>query len=255
MSRVYQPPTVTGKQKNDPADRDGKDWNMIENARGKHLVSGVVLLLAVAGVIYWFAGEHPTDVQDMAGSANEAPVQIDAQTAAAVHASAQAPAKQEALLWRAVDEGSVGRLPFFADDWSPEGRVLVRVAGASAAAQAWQVGDRLTIPLPQTGETYRPVIDEIDDGPGYSRAALAKMLDADGHPRRVVVTVGPTSMFAYIDTPEGTFELIAGSEYGWLLPTASMMAGFDFSEPDYILPDDIARDAFVPSGQPDDPGI
>ena len=112
------------------------------------------------------------------------------------------------------------------------------VAGASAAAQGWQVGDRLVIPLPQTGETYRPVIDEIDDGPGNSRAALGKMLDDNGHPRRIVVTVGPASMFAYIDTPEGAYELVAGKEYGWLLPTSSMMAGFDFSEPDYILPED-----------------
>ena len=228
---------------------------MFEGSRWKRLIPGGLVLLGVAGALYWFAGEPPVDVQEMIGQGNEPPVQIDAKPATAGNSSTKAATSGGPPLWRAVDEGTVGRLPFFADEWSPEGRALVRVAGASAAAQAWQVGDKLTIPLPQIGETYRPVIDEIDDGPGFSRAALAKVLDADGYPRRVVVTVGPTSMFAYIDTPAGAFEMVAGSEYGWLLPTASMMAGFDFSEPDYILPEDVARDVLVPSGEPDDPGI
>ena len=124
----------------------------------------------------------------------------------------------------------------------------MRVTGASAAAQAWQVGDRLTIPLPQTGEIYRPIIDEIDDGPGYSRAALAKVLDDDGQSRRNVVTVGPESMFAYIDTSAGPYELVAGSEFGWLLPTASMTAGFDYSTPDYILSEAESQGVVAPQG-------
>ena len=128
------------------------------------------------------------------------------------------------------------------------------MAGAAAAAQAWQVGDRLTIPLPQTGDIWQPVIDEIDDGPGYSRAALGKVVDAEGHARRIVVTVGPTSMFAWIDTPDGSYELFAGSEFGWLLPSASIMAGFDFSEPDYILPEEPVRQVPAPSDRPNGAG-
>ena len=99
------------------------------------------------------------------------------------------------------------------------------------------MGDTLTIPLPQLGATYRPRIEEIDEGPGYSRAAVGKIAGSDGTARRFVVTVGPTSVFALIDTPQGPYELVAGEDLGWLLPTASMMAGVDFSKPDYILPE------------------
>ena len=53
-----------------------------------------------------------------------------------------------------------------------------------------------------------------------------------------MVTVGPASLFAYIDTPVGSYELLGGKDFGWLLPTSSMMAGWDFSQPDYILPDE-----------------
>ena len=210
----------------------------------KRLVAVGVIVLGIAWALYWFWGERwpaGVDVREEAGNAPK-PVAQHGEEPGAVERVETGPADAGAPpLWRAVDEGSVGTLPFFAKEWSPEGRALVRVTGASAAAQGWQVGDRLTIPLPQTGEIYRPVIDEIDDGPGYSRAALGKVLDDDGYSHRIVVTVGPTSMFAYIDSPDGPYELVADSDYGWLLPTASMMAGFDFSQPDYILPEDGSR--------------
>ena len=229
---------------------------MFEVSRCKRRIAGIVLLVGVAGTLHWVAGEPESDTPAIAEWRNGPPAKGDSRSVALGNAAAtQAPGATEPPLWRAVDENSVGALPFFADGWSPEGRVLVGVAGALSAAHAWQVGDRLTIPVPQTGETYRPVIDQIDDGPGHSRAALGKVLDAHGHPRRIVVTVGPTSLFAFIDTPDGAYELVADSEYGWLLPTSSMMAGLDFSVPDYILPEDGARKVLVPSGRPDDSGI
>ena len=214
---------------------------MFGGFRSKRPVLMVAILVGIAGGLYWFASERRPLLEEFGSQSPEpayrAANRVDVAPATAGNLAKHAPGTDEPPLWRAVDEGSVGRLPFFAKEWSPEGRVLIRITGASAAAQAWQVGDRLTIPLPQTGEIYRPVIEQIDDGPGSSRAALAKVLDADGYPRRIVVTVGPTSAFAYIDTPEGPYELVAGIDYGWLLPTSSMMAGYDFSKPDYILRD------------------
>ena len=201
----------------------------------------VALLVGIAGALYWVASERSPTLEEFGGQAHEPASQPAPKgTVAPVTTGSRetrAAGADERALWRAIDEASIGRLPPFAKEWSPEGRALIQVTGASAAAQGWQIGDRLTIPLPQTGETFRPVIEKIDDGPGSSRAALAKVLDADGHSRRVVVTVGPTSAFAYIDTPSGPYELVAGRDYGWLLPTSSMMAGHDFSRPDYILPD------------------
>lgn len=139
-------------------------------------------------------------------------------------------------LWQALDESAVPRLPDYAPEWSTEDRVLVRTAPAMAAAGGWRVGDRITLPVPQLGAVYRPLIEEIDDGPGGSRSVLGMVRGDDGRDRRYVVTVGPAHVFAYIDTPRGPYELSGGRELGWLLPTSSIMAGFDFSEPDYILP-------------------
>ena len=141
------------------------------------------------------------------------------------------------ILWRPADERTAERLPAFAADWSKEGRVLVDVSPAAAAAPNWRVGDAVAIVVPQLGERYETTIERIDEGPGGSRAARGLMLGEDGHSRRFVVTVGPMHVFAYVDTPQGPYELAGDNRLGWLLPTSSMLAGWDFSEPDYLLPE------------------
>ena len=140
-------------------------------------------------------------------------------------------------LWTVLNEASQPELPPFPEDWSTAGRVLIKVDATLGAAPNWRIGDVLSIPLPQLGTTYRPEIGAVDDGLGGSRSATGKIVGADGLHRRFVVTVGAGSAFAYIDTPEGPYELVAWRNVGWLLPTASMMAGIDPDEPDYILPD------------------
>lgn len=139
-------------------------------------------------------------------------------------------------LWQTVDVDAFDGLPAYDDRWSEAGRVLVDVSGAVDAAPTWRVGDRLAIPLPQLGERHEPTIDRIDEGLGHSRSVRGTVLGTDGKRRRFVVTVGPTRVFAYVDTPHGSYELVADTRLGWLLPSSSMMANLDPSVPDYVLP-------------------
>ena len=52
---------------------------------------------------------------------------------------------------------------------------------------------------------------------------------ATGHDRWVLIPVG---LGAAMD-----HELIGDAEFGWLLPSSSMMAGFDSDKPDHVLPE------------------
>ena len=140
-------------------------------------------------------------------------------------------------LWRTAGRDAPGRIPDFPQEWSTEGRLLVDVSGAVAAAPGWRVGDRLPIDVPQLGARYESVIERIDEGLGHSRSAVGLMAGTDGGSRRFVLTVGPARVFAYIDTPDGPYELTANDRLGWLLPSSSMMAGLDYSKPDYWLPE------------------
>ena len=144
---------------------------------------------------------------------------------------------QSTTPWRVVDESAIAIVPPYDDKWSSVGRVLVDVSSAVANAGSWRQGDLLILELPQIGETFEGSIDGITDGPGYSRSVRGLAPDVEGRHRRFVLTVGTTRVYAYIDTTDGPYELIANTRLGWLVPTSSLLAGFDFSEPDYIIPD------------------
>lgn len=194
------------------------------------LAAGSVGVLALVALL-WLSGPNGPEPGTVAGG-DHGPAALGRPQQVSTPNPRADPEDGGDPLWVAVDESSVANPPPYAAEWSEEGRALVRVS----RPRHWQVGDRLTLPLPQLGETYRPLIEEIDEGLG-ARALLGKIAGDDGQRRRYVVTVGPTSLFAFIDTPNGTYELAADTEYGWLLPSSSMMAGWDFSKPDYFLED------------------
>ena len=171
----------------------------------------------------------------MPGSPPGASSMGSSNTDAAAPSTDDAATRATAPLWRAMDEAAVSNLPEYAAHWTEEGRALVSVEGAVAASRAWRVGDRLAIPLPQLSATYRPLISAIEEGPGGSRSAVARTANGGGPPLRAVVTAGPGNVFAWVETPEGAFELFADGELGWLLPTSSMTANMDFSQTDQVV--------------------
>ena len=223
-----------------------EDWSLSEEpidrrlAR-RHIVAFWVVLAAagIAAVLFFSPAERGDAVRS--GSSDE--VGPDA----APHRSVGSPfgdglAQQGAAdppmpLWRFVDKPDSTAKPPYPAQWSRAGRALVDVSTAAEVASAWQVGDRFTMQLPQAGAPYEGSIQRIDEGPGHSRSARGMAITADGTPRRFVVTVGPTRVLAYIDTPVGPYELVADTRLGWLVPTSSMLAGFDYSKPDYIVPE------------------
>ena len=215
------------------------------------MVLRVALLVAVAltlAVAVWWTAWRGTGTQ---GPQTEAPrpLQPAVETATPGAASGgDAVSASVPTLWRAIDERTVDVKPAFTDGWSQAGRLLVDVTSAAAEARTWQVGDPVGIDIPQIGARYEATIDRIDAGPGYASAARGLATDADGRKRRFVVTVGPGRVFAYVDTPAGPYELIGSDRLGWLLPSSSMMAGIDFSKPDYILPGE-SRGRFDAEGE------
>lgn len=150
-------------------------------------------------------------------------------------------------LWHVVDEASVQVAPPYPESWSEAGRVLVDVTAAASRADSWRVGDRLAIELPQLGGVHEWTVERIVVGQDARSRSVRGWIDsAEDRPRRIVVTVGPGRVLAYIDTRRGPYELTGNARLAWLLPSSSMMAGIDFSQPDYILPERQRGDAELP---------
>ena len=206
--------------------------NLTPGIRRASFFVGLPTIAVALAALWWLRQPSPEMLDTQPSSHSQATNRPSTPKQPQVAPAPSMPDRQDDAMWTAVDEATVANPPHYAAEWSVEGRALVRIS--DMASIPWQVGDRLTLPLPQLGETYRPVIEEIDEAVG-SRALLGKITGDDGHRRRYVVTIGPTAVFAFIDTPRGTYELMADRDHGWLLPSSSMMAAWDFSKSDIIL--------------------
>lgn len=134
--------------------------------------------------------------------------------------------------WVPVDVGEVKpeRMPVYKE--VVEGRVLVTL---EPDIWTWDVGEMISIVVPQIGETYESVIDRVETGLGVNRSYIGRLID-DGHPYSFVITVGERNAFAHLGTHEGSYELVGNTEFAWLMPTANMNQHVDYSKPDYFIP-------------------
>ena len=224
--------------------RNGESDQRVAGALRKALPAA--LAAAVGLLLAWLA--LPPERQEAAsdGLANlageKAPEhQVSPQAASQAPASpsmARQRPGSAAPLWGVADLSAVPNPPPYPASWSEEGRALVRLADDLAVTRALSVGDPVSISVPQIGAFEETLVEEVD-GPPEARTltGFAKLGGERG--RRWVVTVGQESLFAWLDTPRGVYELAVrgGGREGWMVPMASKLARMDFSKPDYVLPD------------------
>ena len=107
-----------------------------------------------------------------------------------------------------------------------------------ARSGGWRVGQRIAIPIPQLSEVFTPVIERIQFGPNSTRSYMGTLTEVAGRNHRFTITVGRRNTFAHLSTPDGTYELVATGELGWLMPTANMDRHVDYSVPDFVYPEE-----------------
>ena len=146
-----------------------------------------------------------------------------------------------------IDAVDPGRLPDYKE--VVEGRALVEL---STGMWSWGVGDKITLAVPQIGAVYEPVIERVETMLGNNRSYVGRLIEAE-FPYSFVITVGQRNTFANLSTPQGSFELVGGTELAWLMPVANMDRHVDYSQPDYYIPGDDFQGASIPAaGLPDD---
>ena len=201
--------------------------------RRRLLVGGVALAAALAILVFVGLPPHrPTPASAPLAAPPKPPVPEMAPVAAPSAPHVAPPATQEPVAaWREADVDAATELPPYKEVVA--GRALVRV---SPALRSLDVGDPIAIAVPQLGETWETVVDEVERGPGAARSLIGALTESGGRRREFVVTTGNRYVFAWLDTPAGTYELVAPGELGWLMPSVNMDQHVDYSQPDYYIP-------------------
>ena len=200
---------------------------------GLWAAGGAILLIAA---LFHLASRSPESAST--DGPFDSPVVADDESATQTNAPSEATAVQEPAqtdieaLWTPIDEGSVTDLPAYKE--VVQDRVLVRIADVSGG---WRVGQRIAISIPQLNEVFSPVIERIQSGPNSTRSYIGTLTGVADRVHRFTITVGPRNTFAHLSTPDGTYELVATGELGWLMPTANMDLHVDYSVPDFVIPE------------------
>ena len=192
-------------------------------------LTSVAVLLAVY-LSFRGADEAPQESPVEAGAVNSTPPaplsgSIESRPAALLPPLPAGPN----IAWQplAIDSVEPERLPGYKE--IVEGRVLVEL---STGMWSWGEGERIALAVPQIGAVYEPVIERVETMLGNNRSWCCVNLS----------------------TPQGSFELVGGTELAWLMPVANMDQHVDYSQPDYYIPGEDFPDESIlgvdPSGDP-----
>ena len=203
---------------------------------GLWVAGGALLLIAALFHLAWRSPERtsangPLDSPD-------SPTVTGDEFAPEANAPSRAAATREPAqmavdaLWTAIDESTVTELPAYKE--VVQDRVLVRIVDVPGG---WRVGQRIAVPIQQLNEVFTPVIERVQSGPNGTRAYIGTLTEVADRIYRFTITVGPRNTFAHLPTPDGTYELVATGELGWLMPTANMDRHVDYSVPDFGFPE------------------
>ena len=218
---------------------------MATDRQRKFLWHGLLTALALAVIIVLYrqgvfdagqgeeAGSAPnqgdTPAEDAPPDAVKTPAPPPGATASSV-----LPSVPPDTAWTEVDVADIN------PEWVPEyhetveGALLVAIGDGM---RTWNAGDTIALPVPQIGEVFRPVIDDVETLIGNNRSYVGRTLAADA-PYSFVITLGESDTFGYVGTPQGSYELVGNTRLAWLMPTANMDQHVDYSKPDYFYLDE-----------------
>ena len=221
--------------------------------RRRLLVGGAALVAALAILALVGLPTHhlpPSTPPVPASPEPPVPEGVPVATSSAQRVAPPPAPREPVAAWREADIDAETQLPPYKEVVA--GRALVRV---SSVLRSLDVGDPIAIAVPQLGETWRTVVEEVERGPGAARSLIGALTESGGRRHEFVVTTGNRYVFAWLDTPAGTYELVAPGELGWLMPSVNMDQHVDYSQPDYYIPGrDDPRNSFGERPRPDEPG-
>lgn len=135
--------------------------------------------------------------------------------------------------WEVMDESQVSEdlLPTYSQ--VVEDRVLVKLN-----QNLWtkDIGDSIQFSIPQRDEIFLGTVTRADTDQIRYRTLEGTISDgAEDYP--FTVSLGEKRSYVNVSTMTGVYELVANTQYGWLMPGQNMDKNVDYSVPDHFIID------------------
>ncbi|MBV1876690.1 MAG: hypothetical protein KUG79_03510 [Pseudomonadales bacterium] len=96
-------------------------------------------------------------------------------------------------------------------------------------------GDEMSFPIPQTNQAYQMQVEQVSRHKNGDRSLKGHLVDTS-IPYSVTVTEGSNSLYATINTPDGSYLMEADGENGWIMSLAELDNLIDPTMDDFMIP-------------------
>jgi hypothetical protein len=186
----------------------------------------VVLLVIAALALAWLLQWRQPDQ----GAANGPGVVFPPPAGQAVYSmDPVATAGEDGVPWVEADPGAFTELP---PAWDQVANARLLRLDRRRMGEI-DTGGELEIPIPQLNATFTVVAERVETKASGARSVRGHI---EGDRRfGFVLTLGETSTFATIGTPQGIFNLAGNRELAWIVSQRELDRLLDPSRPDYVV--------------------
>ena len=186
-------------------------------------------LVIVIGIVFTFMEQSP----EYSDSFVEPSSLSNENSSAAITTTHEIDQSQDTVeVWTVVDKDTVEPhlLPKYKEQvWR------AAIVKLSDELKALEVGDEISILVPQERSSYPTTIIRVETGLGNT--SYAGRLNDYEFPLSFLITLSDSHTFANFNTPFASYELVGNASYAWLMNTANIDQHVDYTKPDVIIED------------------
>ena len=141
------------------------------------------------------------------------------------------------VMWSLIEESNIPEIKGYQGNVAGAVPLELKTKWSSEIA----LGENIMLSIPQLDSELLLTVTQVKN-----QIRGIKVITATGieDATDLLLTLGPSSTFANVGTPKGTYELVGTASYGWLMPSKNMDSNVDYTKPDYVI-----RKVTEPSGQ------
>ena len=193
------------------------------------IFTSILTLILFATVIIWLLS-GPRNISEEIGTSNSIENEQVLDTKFTPYAPSSSLTKKgnPLVMWSLIEESNIPEIKGYQGNVAGAVPLELKTQWSSEIA----LGENIMLSIPQIDSELLLTVTRVKN---HIRGI--KVITATGieDSTDLLLTLGPSSTFANVGTPKGTYELVGTGSYGWLMPSKNMDPNVDYTKSDYVI--------------------